>query len=157
MNVTVDAADYSASTYYRSKHKTLPQDTTDTAEIWFENVGNMPWYDDIGEHTGPEGTVRTVLYTSNPYGVSSPLGELWGPRQNRPTAVFKAVYESDGITLAADQHITQPGEIAAFEFTYTVPADLPLDKYKTWLQPVLKGDRNAFSPPDGAFMNVIVE
>ena len=49
------------------------------------------------------------------------------------------MYEADGVTLSADQHIVYPGQIGRFEFTVGANQNTPPGTYREWFQPVLEG------------------
>ena len=136
---------YSASFAGQSAYPRVAPGGSASAYISYKNTGNSAWYDDTSRSSGPSGTLPTHLATNNPLNRSSIFGSSWGPNKNRPALNFAAVYESDGTTLAANQHVVQPGQIGKFGFTFIVPAGQPLATYTEYFRPVLEGSA------DGAF------
>ncbi len=104
--------------------------------IKYKNSGNTPWYD---RTAAPSGISPLVLATTNPVNRASSFIFTNWLSISRPTTSFSAVYESDGTTLASNQHIAQPGQIVKFDISFKVPLDKPVGTYKEYIQPVLEG------------------
>lgn len=109
-----------------------------TCYISYKNTGNQPWYDDASLGTVPVGTKPVHLATSRHINRTSHFGLGWNTDRNRPAVNFAAIYESDGVTLAANQHIAQPGQIAKFSFSLSAPAALPVGTYIEFFQPIVE-------------------
>ena len=110
----------------------------------------MPWFDNT---TSPDGhPVR--LATAHPINRGSGFGSTWGGDQNRATGIFASVYEADGITPAANQHIAQPGQVAKFSFTLSVPNTMSAGTYPEFFQPISEGLTSMNDP--WTFINIIV-
>jgi hypothetical protein len=134
-----------ASDYYRYKHTSAFRGQTVQAELWFRNDGNTTWYDEVGATAS--GKTKTMLYTSNELGESSVFGANWGGNKNVPARNFTEVYESDGTTLASNQHRVLPGQIAKYEITFKVPSSAKYGTYRNYFQPSLFRNPNAFNTP----------
>ncbi len=127
---------FSALYSSQSSYPTIVQGQTATAYIKYMNDGYSPWYDDI---SAPQyNTYPVHLATSNPINYSSPFSATW-PANDRPSGTFAAVYNSNGTTLATNQHVAQPGQIVEFDFTFTAPSNLPPGYYQEYFQPILEG------------------
>ncbi len=102
----------------------------------YKNVGSNPWYDDV---SAPQyNTYPVHLATSTPVNQASPFSAGW-PTNNRAAGTFAHVYESDGVTLAANQHVAYPGQIIEFSFTFTAASNQGSGLYRQYFQPVLEG------------------
>jgi hypothetical protein len=117
-----------------------------SSDCWlrYKNTGNQTWYDDANV---PAGQLPVHLATTSPLDRRSVFGGGWGSGGNRPTTSFAAVYESDGTTLAANQHVAQPGQVAKFAFTFTASPSTAPDSYHEYFQPVLEGAPAAMNNP----------
>lgn len=124
------------------------------AFIMLKNTGNQTWYDDFSLASAPSGSRPIHLATSQPLNRSSRFGSAWGADRNRPAVQFTTVYESDGVTLAADQHRVQFGQIAKFSFTLTAPADTAAGTYREYFMLVLEGVAPLNDP--GIYIDVTV-
>ena len=119
----------------QSGYPTMVQGQTSSAYILYQNTGNEPWYDDV---SAPQlNTYPIHLATTNPINSASPLGATW-PANDRLTGTFSAVYNSDGVTLASNQHVAQPGQIVKFSFVFTAPTNFT-GTYVQYVQPILEG------------------
>lgn len=83
----------------------------------FKNTGFLAWYDDVSASAG---TPRVHLATSGPVNRSSKFSAGW-PTPERPGLVFSKVYEADGTTLAANQHVVLQNQIAEYIVSFTIP------------------------------------
>jgi len=117
----------------------ITQGTFFWASARFQNTGNIAWYDDTSYASGPAGTKPVHLGTANPTNHASAFLKKWGNGMNRLATNFYAVYESDGTTLATNQHIVQPGQIARYEFMLEFPLDMAPATYNLYLQPLVEG------------------
>ena len=136
IGVTVQPITFQAAYAGQSAYPTMIEGQQSSAYFRYRNTGNEPWYDDVSGaqyHTYP-----VHLGTSNPPNGASPFSAGW-PTNNRATGTFAHVYESDGVTLAVNQHIAQPGQIVEFDFTFTTPGNLPAGYYQEFFQPILEG------------------
>jgi hypothetical protein len=103
--------------------------------IQYKNVGISRWYDDTSV---PQGLSPIHFAANNPINRSSIFSYGW-PSAGRPSVNFTTVYESDGITLASNQHVVEPGQIAKFTFNITPPWTLSAGKYREYFQLVAEG------------------
>ncbi|HEU4914166.1 MAG TPA: hypothetical protein VFT16_02045 [Candidatus Saccharimonadales bacterium] len=127
---------YSANYHSQSSYPTLQQGQQTTITLQYKNDGNLPWYDTAA--AGPT-TPPVVLATSNPVNrVSEFAGSGWAS-VSRPATTFTAVYEADGTTLAANQHVVESGQIARYDIQVKVPKDLYVGKYKEYFMPIREG------------------
>ncbi len=138
-NIQVTAASYSSHQTSQCPYPALgiggaPQ----ACFIAFRNTSNTAWYDDTSLGSAPSGTRPVHLATSREVNRSSVFGSSWGGDQNRPAINFGAVYESDGVTLAANQHIVQPGQIARFDFALSAPSNLAAGTYREFFRPIVE-------------------
>jgi hypothetical protein len=106
------------------------------AFVRYQNTGGLPWYDDV---SAPQNNTYAVhLASSNPINTNSPLSAFWLSR-NRASGTFAHVYESDGVTLAPNQHVAQPGEVVEFDFAYSAAANIAPGLYQQYFQPIIEG------------------
>jgi hypothetical protein len=149
INVTINP--FPSLTYAeQSAYPTISPSTSSNAYLKLKNNGNIPLYDDTSISTAPSGTHPVHLATSNPINRASNFSSDW-PNTSRAAVNFSAVYESDGVTLASNQHVAQPGQIVKFSFNFTVPAGYAAGTYNEYFQPILEGT------PTGVFNNIGTE
>jgi hypothetical protein len=130
---------YSTAYYSQTPYPTLKAGQSSQQSISYRNTGSFNWYDDT---TASANSTQPVhLAVSNPVNSTSPFSYNW-PSAGRPAVTFSNVYLADGVTLAANQHVVQPGEIAKFAFNITVPYGFSAGAYRTYFQPVLEGASN---------------
>ena len=148
IDVTVPSPSYNATQVTQSAYPTLNDGQQAQAYFEYKNTGNLPWYDDTSFSSDhPSGVYPVHLATSMPLNSSSPFGATW-PTPSRATLNLSAVFESDGTTLSADQHIVQPGEIGKYTYTLSVPNNMVAGSYRQFFQPVAEGTGNgAFNFP----------
>jgi hypothetical protein len=154
---STSAQAYAASFYNQSSSPVTGPGTTAPGWIEYTNSGASTWYDDSSIGSAPGGSYAVHLATAEPINRASVFaGSNWQSGSNRPDMTFSAVYNSDGTTLAANQHVATPGEIVKFAFTFTVPTTLASGVYQENFQPVAEGTSNgAFADP-GTFLDVTV-
>lgn len=150
MDVTI-LPTYSSAFYRQGLYATLAPNATQNTFIDYKNTGNQSWYDDDSISGAPTGTKPVHLATTRPLNRFSLVGTLWGGQQNRPALRFGNVYESNGTTLAANQHIVQPGQIGRFPIKFYGPANLPPGTYREYFQPVVEGGDTMNDP--GTFLD----
>jgi hypothetical protein len=136
LDVTVQPLVFQAGFAGQSGFPTLSRGQTSAAHLSYKNNGNQPWYDSISASS--YSTFAVHLATTNPINVASPFSSSW-PVNSRPAVTFAHVYEADGVTLATNQHIAQPGQIVEFDFTFSVPSNQPTGTYRQYFQPILEG------------------
>ncbi len=156
-DIRVSEAVYRAAYVSSSAYPTLGQGDDTTVEISYKNTGNIVWFDDVSRihPTAPYHIRPTRLATSNPLGRSSDFGALWGPKRSRPATVFASVYEADGVTLAAAQHLVLPGQIVTYAFDFKAPSGVNPNTYREHITPLLEGYPNRL-PPKGSFFDITV-
>ncbi|HSW79530.1 MAG TPA: hypothetical protein VLG47_02015 [Candidatus Saccharimonadales bacterium] len=120
----------------QSASPTIVQGGAASAYFKYSNTGNMPWYDDVSAPAYH--TYAVHLATTKPINRHDPFSSGW-PNAARPTVTFTHVYEADGTTLAANQHIVSPGQIAEFDFNFTAPGGMKPGVYTETFQPILEG------------------
>lgn len=155
-NVSVQAPTYRASYAGQSNYPSLAPGGSASAYVQYRNSGNVAWYDDTSQSSGPSGTLPTHFATNNPINRASVFGSSWSGR-NRPSLAFSAVYESDGSTLASDQHIVQPGQIGKFSFTFNVAANQANGLYREYFRPVLEGSSDGAFSYDNVWIDVTIQ
>jgi hypothetical protein len=133
-DVNVQDITFKATYAGQSGYPTFMQGESGAAFLRYKNTGNQPWFDDT---TAPAWKTYAVhLATTMPINKPSPFSATWN-NPSRPAVNFAHVYEADGTTLAANQHIAQPGQIVEFDFTFTANANK--GSYRQYLQPILDG------------------
>ena len=135
-NLNVPKPVYKASFAGQSNFPSIQQNSTNNAYFLFKNTGTIAWYDTTSASTA--GSKPVVLAATSPINRVSRFNALFA-RSNRPAVNFAAVYESNGTTLAANQHVAQPGQIVRFNFTFSVPQNTPTGTYREMFQPILEG------------------
>ena len=155
---SVIAQAYSAQYVNQSAYPSLLPGQSSSAFFEYQNTGNVAWYDDSSVGSASAGTLPVHLATSHSINRNSAFAAgNWGGGGNRPDLTFSTVYEADGTTLAANQHVVQPGQIAKFNFTFTVPGNQAAGTYREYFQPVVEGSPNgAFNDP-GTYIDVTVQ
>jgi hypothetical protein len=154
LNIKVQPAVYGSAYYAQSGYPTFTTGQQAPTSVYLEytNTGNAPWYDNSSVGSAPSGTLPVHLSTSHPINRGSGFASGW-PTANRPAATFSAVYESDGVTLAPNQHVVQPGEIAKFSFNMAANS-VPVGTYPEYFQPIVEGGSSMNDP--GTFLTVTV-
>ena len=142
LNITVGPVP-NVSWVSQSNYPTVVPGIASSAYVMLSNTGNVPLYDDDSISSAPAGTDPVHLATSNPLNSSSAFSAGW-PTTNRAANTFAAVYDSDGVTLAPNQHIAQPGQIVEFTFNFTPPDGYAAGTYQQYLQPILEGTINGY-------------
>jgi hypothetical protein len=112
-----------------------------TVYFQFKNVGTAFWKDDASNFPG---YVPVRLATTFPINRWSAFRADNWLSPSRPTGFFSKVFESDGVTLAPDQHTVQPGQIARFEFTMYADPGIPPGVYREYFQPIADGAPNPY-------------
>ncbi len=135
---TSSTSAYQASFHSQSAYPTINAGDSSNAYFMFKNTGTTSWYD---RTSAPTGTNPVSLATSGPINRTGRFTTGWSSA-NRPTTTFSAVYESDGITLASNQHVVLIGQIARFSFPYGVLLDYPSGTYTETFQPIVEGAQN---------------
>jgi len=145
---------FQASFAGQSGYPTIIRGNSTNSVLRYQNTGNQPWYDDV---SAPQyNTYPVHLATSNPINNSSPFSAFW-PTRNRATGTFAHVYQSDGVTLSADQHVAQQGQIVEFNFSFSVSPNMPTGFYTQFFQPVLEGSGSLWNMGGVAWFNMAVQ
>ena len=135
LNITVAQSPRTASYYAQSQYPTIRRGTSGTVYFIFKNTGQTTWYDDASANRG---VYPLHLATSAPVNRNSQFANASWVSPNRPTGVLNAVYESDGVTLAATQHQVKPGQLGKFSFTITAPTSMQPGFYQENYQPIIE-------------------
>jgi hypothetical protein len=146
MMVTVNAVP-NISWLSQSGYPTIYPDTSSAAYLMLTNTGNTVLYDDDSISSAPSGSYPVHLATSNPLNSSSLFSSSW-PSSTRVANIFSAVYNSNGTTLASNQHEALPGQVIEFSFNFSVASQYSSGAYTQYLQPILEGT------PSGYFNNL---
>jgi hypothetical protein len=146
---------FSASFINNSSGPTVNSNTQGTMWFQFQNTGSNFWKDDTNALPYYP---RTRLVATWPLNRGS---DFYDPAtwlsSSRPVSVFKNVYESDGSTLASDQHTVFPGQIATFEFKVNYPGNgYPGGWHKENFELVQDGISNWWVPGGYAWQSVYV-
>lgn len=140
----------------QSADPTIVPSASQNFTITFKNYGSIPMYDDKSISSSPAGSYPTHLAISCPINTSSNFVASNWSSTSRPAINFTAVYNSDGTTLAENQHIAQPGQIVKFSFNIKVPNGYSSGTYRLCLQPVLEGTVTGTYADLGSYVNVTV-
>ena len=151
LDVTVTGSTYSATYVSQSDYPIMTQGSTQAAYLMLKNTGSAMWHDTI---SAPVGTKPVVLAATSPINRISAFNAAFASA-NRPATQFAAVYNSNGTTLAADQHLVTTGQIAKFIFTFTAPQTQPVGLYREYFQPILEGG-NPWDMGMSVFLDVTV-
>ncbi len=134
-----NAPSFRASYHSQSSYPVIDTGQAISVFFQFKNTGSAFWKDDLTTFPGYH-PVR--MANSSPINRGSMFRANNWASPSRPTGFFSAVYESDGVTKAADQHTAYPGQIARFEFTINVDPSIQGGVYREYFQPVLEGASN---------------
>ncbi len=135
LDIGVNIPSYKASYYSQSAYPTLAPGGSTTSSFKFKNIGGSPWYDDTSTWQGKQ---PVHLATSWPINRSSIFGSSW-TNTSRPAMNLANVYESDGVTPAANRHVVQPGQIGEYDFTVSAPANATPGFYQEHFEPIVEG------------------
>ncbi|HUC87039.1 MAG TPA: hypothetical protein VMR75_01765 [Candidatus Saccharimonadales bacterium] len=152
----VHVPSYSATYYSQSTWPTISPGSSATAFFEYQNTGSAPWYDDSSIGSASPGNYSVHLATAEPLNRTSAFGSTWGGSDNRPALTLAAVYDSDGATLAPNQHIVQPGEIGKYSFTLSAPANETAGTYQENFQLVAEGSSNGLFNDPGTYLDITV-
>lgn len=113
----LDAPDYEAELIDQDKVDTVTYGEKRLSWVEYRNTGDTNWYDatSIGSATEPYASA-TRLVTTAPLLRPSKFGNQWGVGKDVANDTFGVVWGSNGITLAADQHVVKPGFIVRIYF-----------------------------------------
>ena len=146
---------YNAAQYTQSAYPQLDPGQQANVSLEFQNMGSIAWYDDQSIGGAPGGSFPVHLATAHALNRASSFSSGW-PTPSRPALNFAAVYESDGVTLASNQHVAQPGQIVKFSFTLTAPSNVAAGVYREFFQPVAEGVGNGGFNDVSTFFDVTV-
>jgi hypothetical protein len=134
-NIIVQPTTFQATYAGQSNNPAITRGNSTSSALVYTNTGNQPWYDDVS--AAQYNTYPVHLASTSPINAYSPFSAFW-PTRNRAAGTFAHVYNADG-SLAANQHIAQPGQKAEFDFSFSVSPNMPLGGYTQYFQPVLEG------------------
>ena len=155
IDATLQPSIYNINGTTQSSYPTIVRGGQTSAFLTYKNNGNVAWYDDTSKSQGPAGTNPVHLATSHNLNRNSGFSSGW-PTPSRPAVNFAAVYESDGTTLASNQHVVQPGQIAKFNFNLSAPSNLSPGVYREFFNPVVEGTANGVFNDAWTFFDVTV-
>jgi hypothetical protein len=142
-----------SGTYVGQSTGTVWVNQTTSPVVWldYQNTGAQFWKD---KTSAPSYYPVTRLMGSNPINRASIYADPSWPLSNRPAEVFAKVFESDGVTLAADQHTVFPGQVARFQFTLHYPGpSAPVGSFRENFSLVEDGAPNWWVPgTDASFI-----
>ena len=137
LGISIQQTVYSYLFRGQSDYPSIDRGQYNTAWIKYQNNGNVAWYDEASAWTAGQFPVR--LATDGPLNRTSAFNDSWWLGPTRPAHLFAAVYEADGVTLAANQHIVQPGQIAKMSFNLRTPIDKSGGFYPETFRPIVEG------------------
>ncbi len=152
-NVTVDNNLRTARYRRQSSYPTTSPSEKTNLFVEFENSGTVLWKDQL---TAFPGAPAIKVATTNPVNRTTGFQDSSWQSASRPTATLARVYESDGTTLAADQHTVFPGQVGRYEFTLSTPPLTPPGTYQEWFQLIAEGDPNWSISGSTSFFNIYV-
>jgi hypothetical protein len=152
---TLFAAPYTAVYYSQSAYPQINPGQQANVFLEYQNLGSKIWYDDQGLSGAPAGTKPIHLATANPVNRLSSFGSTW-PGAARPAVNFSAVYEYDGVTLAVNQHVAQPGQIVKYSFAFSATTSQLAGIYNEFFQPVVEGSSTDWFNDPGTYLGVTV-
>jgi hypothetical protein len=138
LDLTVRQTYFSPAFYRQSNYPTIRAGESTPNYFDIKNTGNTTWYDEISK---PAGIAPLRLATFQPINRPSALSSSW-PNSSRPNINFSKVFESDGVTISADQHIAQPNQIVRFDFDFNIPTSTQGGIYREYFTPILEGAPN---------------
>ena len=136
----------------QSNYPTISKGTGSSIFISYKNTGTARWYDDTSV---PAGLKPIHLAATNPINRQSVFSYGW-PSAGRPNVNFSKVYQADGVTLAPNQHVVEPGQIARFEFNVTAPWNINTGVHREYFQLVREGADNWSMGEKTAWMDIRV-
>ncbi len=155
IGITVPTPVYEDTFFSQSSPSQIAPNGQAAGYFMFKNSGNQLWFDNASLNSAPPGTYPIHLATDDPINRTSQFSASW-PSNNRPDINFSAVYESNGTTLAANQNIVYPGEIAKFNITFSAPSNISSGTYYEHFRPILEGTSSGILNDVGAYLRVIV-
>jgi len=156
MPTTVLAPYYKASYTNQTSYPSLTYDQIKTVAFSYQNKGNQPWYDDTSLPTATWRSPYPIhLATAQSLNRCSGFDYQW-PSCNRAANTFTSVYEADGTTLAANQHVAQPGQIVKFGFQVQPQGWVPPATYREYFQPIVEGTPDGLINTIGTFQDMSV-
>lgn len=138
---TTTGPDFYAQYHSQSPYPVINSGASRTVYFQFKNIGRAFWKDDASKFPGYLPVRMATTFPINRW--SAFRASNWHS-PSRSTGFFSKVYESDGATLASDQHTVQPGQIARFEFTFYASPDIPGGVYREYFQPIVDGAPNPY-------------
>lgn len=153
LNVNVTNA-YRASYSGQSPYPTISQNDRSKAFVRMKNTGSAAWHDTVS--AAQAGRKPVVLATEGPVNRPSVFGASWDAYARRPSQIFSKVLEADGTTLAADQHIAQPGQIAEYEFLLTPLQTTNPGFYREYFRVIREGAKTFSVDNSGVHLDVTV-
>lgn len=118
---------YKATWAGQTPNQTINAGTTVDFIVRYRNDGTATWYDTTGS-PGKNNVIRIVPI--RPLNRTSKFADVSWLTPNRPNKDFDRVLESNGSTLASNQHSVAPGQIAEYKIRFNVPANTPAGLYK---------------------------
>jgi len=129
---------YKAQYFRQGSHPSMFPGDSSVSFIDYKNIGISTWYDTVSAAGGQK---PVNLAASQPINRASQFGSVW-PNSSRPATQFSKVFESDGTTLAPNQHLAEPGQIVRYQFTFKASSNASPGIYREWFQPILEGSSN---------------
>lgn len=130
LDIGIHTPNYKASYHSQVGYPTITRGNSDYAFFRYKNTGSDPWYDDESTFPG-----KTPIHL----GTTWPINRGSRFTTSRPVLKFYKVLNSDGVTLAPNQHVVQPGQIGEFVFTLNVPSNTPPGDYIEYYEVVAEG------------------
>ena len=127
--VNYNSGTYVATWAGQTPNKTITAGSTVDFIVRYRNDGTATWHDTTG-FPGNNNLIRIVPI--RPLNRTSDFVDVSWLSPNRPNKDFNRVLESDGSTLAANQHAVEPGQIGEFMIRFDVPADTPPGLYQEY-------------------------
>ena len=153
IDIGVNHPNYKANFHSQGGYPTLNRGSSTYTFIRYTNTGSEPWYDDQSVFPG-----KTPIHLAATWPINrgSWFNTTW-PSSSRPDVKFYKVLMPDGVTLAPNQHVVMPGQVAEFAFTITAPSNMPPGVYKEYFEVVAEGAPwNKWSIGPAAWLQITV-
>ena len=132
--ITVDVPAWRATPVSTTTTESITKGQQKTVSLKYKNTGAWSWHDDAVSWPG---VPSMHLVTANSDARSS-FSYGWAAPEAIAAKLFAKVYESNGTTLASNQHVVNPGQIVQFDFPLTTPWTMPSSTYAELFKPVLE-------------------
>lgn len=136
IGINVEQAIFSAQPVGQSPYPEVLRGQVGSGYLRYKNTGNVSWYDNLSAWSS--GVLPVRLATDYPLNRNSQFSAQWFA-PHRPAATFGRVYNSDGVTLATNQRVVAPGQVAEFWISFSASVNTPPGFYAEGFRPIVEG------------------